>query len=409
MKVAGIVAEYNPFHLGHDYHIRQTRQLTGATHVAVVMSGNFVQRAEPAIAEKNARAAIAVGCGADLVLELPVAWACATAQTFAFGAVSLLDGLGCVDTLSFGSECGDTAALSRLAKGVSGEPFNAAVRAQLKSGLPLAAIRERCAVSLFGRQTALPLTTPNDTLAVEYLSALGKLGSCIEPFAVKRIGAGHDSERADGTYRSASQIRSMIRNGEAFSAFLPQASAEGLEEEIASGRAPADYGKLETAVLYALRRMPPEEFRALRDISEGIENRIIKAAMQTADLETLCLAAKTKRYSHARIRRIVLSAFLGIRAADSDGAPLYARVLAANEKGMEVLKAAAARGTVPAVVSASQIAKLGGRAAAADALESRTDAIFALCLPNPLSHRPQSGVKFAPVSNIQSTKRVTER
>lgn len=398
MKVAGIVAEYNPFHLGHDYHIRQTRLLTGATHIAVVMSGNFVQRAEPAIAEKNARAAIAVACGADLVLELPVAWACATAQIFAFGAVALLDGLGCVDMLSFGSECGDTAALSHLAGAMAGEAFNDAVRSELKSGLPLAAIRQQCAGRMLGVQAALPLGSPNDTLAVEYISALGRLGSAIEPLAVERKGAGHDSDSTDGNCRSASQIRAMMLAGEPFDAFLPQASAKGLAEEIAAGRAPAEFGKLETAVLYALRRMTPDEFRALPDISEGIENRIIKAAAGTADLQSLLLAAKTKRISHARLRRIVLSAFLGIRAADSDGVPPYARVLAANEKGMEVLKAAAARGTVPVAVSASQIAKLGSRATAADALENRADAIYALCLPDPLSHRPQGSVKFTPAS-----------
>jgi len=397
MKVAGIVAEYNPFHIGHDYHIRQTRLLTGATHIAVVMSGNFVQRAEPAIAEKNARAAVAVACGADLVIELPVAWACSAAQTFAFGAVSLLDGLGCVDTLSFGSECGHVEKLAVLAKELAGESFNAAVRGELKSGLPLAAIRERCAGQLLGEQAAQPLRSPNDTLAVEYLSTLGKLGSGIQPFAVKRKGAGHDSVCTDGEYRSASQIRAMIRAGEPFNAFLPEASANGLAGEIAAGRAPADYGKLETAVLYALRRMTPDEFWALPDISEGIENRIIKATAQTADLESLCLAAKTKRYSHARIRRIVLSAFLGIRAADSAGAPPYARVLAANENGMDLLKAAAARGTVPVAVRASQIAKLGERAAAADALESRACAIYALCLPNPLSQPAQGTAKFTPV------------
>lgn len=398
MKVAGIVAEYNPFHLGHEYHIRQTRLLTSATHIVAVMSGNFVQRAEPAIAEKNARAAIAVACGADLVIELPVAWACATAQTFAFGAVSLLDGLGCVDALSFGSESGDTQALQALAGVMAGEEFNAAIRGELKSGLSLAAIRQQCAGRLLGEAAALPLSNPNDTLAVEYLSALDRLHCSIQPFAVARKGAGHDSVCTDSEYRSASQIRDMIRAGEAFDAFLPHSSAKGLAAEMAAGRAPADFGKLETAVIYALRRMTQEELRLLPDISEGIENRVIKAAARTADMESLFLAAKTKRISHARIRRIVLSAFLGIRTADSAGVPPYARVLTANEKGMEVLKAAAARGTVPVAVSASQIAKLGARAAATDALENRAGAIYALCLPDPLSCPPQSSIKFTTAS-----------
>ena len=209
MKAAGIVAEYDPFHKGHAYHIEQTR-LAGATHIAAVMSGNFVQRGEPAIMLKHARAKAALAGGVDLVLELPLPWAIAGARTFAFGAVSLLNALGCAELLSFGSESGDAAALEETLEALSGDNLNDLVRAKQKNGLSYASAREKAVRELFGEGRVAALRNPNDTLAVEYLRALKELGAPMRPLAVRRAGARPEA-RARGRGRRKRVVRRLRR------------------------------------------------------------------------------------------------------------------------------------------------------------------------------------------------------
>lgn len=383
MKAAGIVAEYNPFHKGHAYHIEQTR-LAGATHIAAVMSGNFVQRGEPAIMLKHARAKAALAGGVDLVLELPLPWAIAGARTFAFGAVSLLNALGCVELLSFGSESGDAAALEETLEALSGENLNDLVRIKQKNGLSYASAREKAVRELFGEGPATPLRNPNDTLAVEYLRALKELGAPMRPLAVRRAGARHDEQTANGSFASASKIREDIRNGKPVGRYLPEASARVLLEETEKKRAPSSYTRLETAVLCSLRTQKAEGIAEAPDVSEGIENRIYEAAARAASLEEVFALAKTKRYSHARIRRVVLSSFLGVTAADASGSPPYIRVLGFNEKGRELLRTARETAALPVVMRASDIDGLGDRAKRIFDRECVSTDIYALSLPEPL-------------------------
>ena len=194
MSTAGIVAEYNPFHNGHAYHITRTRE-NGASAVVCVMSSWFVQRGETALMHPNARARMALMNGADLVVSLPVPWACAAAQTFARGAVGLLDAMGCVDTLSFGSECADVTLLRAASRAVDDYTVRESLRANLLSGVSFASARQR-AVEELDPRVASVLSSPNDTLAVEYIRAIDKLKSDLTPFAVKREGAGQDRDRS---------------------------------------------------------------------------------------------------------------------------------------------------------------------------------------------------------------------
>lgn len=381
MIVAGIVAEYNPFHHGHAYQLEQTKQ-AGATHTVAVMSGNFVQRGEPAVALKHARAKMALANGVDLVVELPAPWACSAAMTFARGAVSLLDALGFVDILSFGSESGDTSLLQSAAEAVVSEELNdGPIKAHTAKGSSFASAREAAVRELFGHSVADVLKNPNDTLAVEYIRTLNELKSTIKPLAIKRIGVGHDQIDTVDTYASASQIRQRIAADDDYENLLPKASLCALKEEIAAGRAPASYSRLETAVLYAMRTMNAADLAKAPDISEGIENRIAQAVQKARTLEQLFALAKTKRYTHARIRRIVLQSFLGIEAEDCDGTPPYIRALAVSNKGKELLRLARKTATLPIVMKAADVAKLDERAKHIFALECRAADVFALSLP----------------------------
>jgi len=384
MLTAGIVAEYNPFHLGHAYQLEQTRQ-AGATHTVAVMSGNFVQRGEPAIALKQARVKMALANGIDLVIELPLPWATANARSFASGAVCLLNALGVVDMLSFGSESGDVTLLKSAAEAVDSKQMNSeAIKAHLADGISFASAREAAVRELFGGTVADILKRPNDTLAVEYIRAIKNLNSAMKPYAVKRFGAGHDQTGTDSFFASASQIRKNLLNGSEYVRFLPKATAEILAKEIEAERAPADYTLLETAVLCALRMMTAEKIALAPDISEGIENRIFEAARSAVTLEQLFSLAKTKRYAHARIRRIVLHSFLGVDAADSEGLPPYIRVLGLSLKGRELLRTARKSAALPIIMKAADVFALDERAKRVFALECRAADIFALSLPKPL-------------------------
>ena len=338
MHVAGIVAEYNPFHNGHRYQIEATRR-AGAECVVAVMSGNFVQRGEPALLGKFTRAKAALAGGVDLVLELPLPFAAAGAQRFARGAVALLDALGCVDTLSFGSECGALPPLLQAWLALEDERVRARLRALLKEGQPFAAARQQAVGELFGEEAGALLHQPNNILALEYLGALGSLGSKIEPFTVPRKGAGHDS-----------------------------------------GAPVCAPGALELPLLSRLRALAPGELRALPELSEGLEHRLYKAARQSRGLGELYALVKSKRYSHARVRRLALAAFLGMR--DEDGAlpPPYIRVLGYTPAGKELLTASSA--ALPVGASLRRLQALGGRAQRLALLEAAAGDQYALlCSP----------------------------
>ncbi len=399
MKTAGIVAEFNPFHSGHARLIRILRE-NGADLVAVAMSGNFVQRGEAAVLSKWARARQALLCGADLVVEIPLPWAVAGAEKFAFGGVSVLNALG-ADVLGFGSECGSADRLRQASGALSSPLLRRALRRELEGGATFAAARQKAAGEVFGPETAELLRGPNDILGIEYLKALERLGSRMEPFAVRRTGAAHGDLRPDGASASSASLRAMIRGGRACAAYMPPPAFGILREELKAGRAPAGLSFLERGILAKLRTLKREDFSRLPDLSEGLENRVYAASRRAGTLEELYALAKTKRYPHARIRRIVLSAFLGLRASDSAGPVPYLRVLGIGRGGAAILRKAKEVGALPVVSRRADVRPLGEAARSLFRLENRAADLYALCMPGacPCGLEETSGVAVLPSSN----------
>lgn len=276
------MAEYNPFHNGHAHQIERTRAADngcGATHVVAVMSGHFVQRGEPALLPKADRVKAALRGGVDLVLELPVPWCLSSAEGFAFGAVSLLDALGCVDVLSFGSECGDLQALEQAVDVLASPRFADLLAYHLEGGLPFPEARQKAAAELRGGVAPL-FESPNNTLGIEYIKALRRLTSGMAPFTVRRFGAGHDDRLPAGDMASATFLRSLIEADRLLNAtaYMPAPCAAVLAEAAQEGRCPAAVSRLERALLARLRTMSPAEFASLPALSEGLENRLASAA-----------------------------------------------------------------------------------------------------------------------------------
>jgi predicted nucleotidyltransferase len=331
MTVAAIIAEYNPMHRGHIYHIEQTRaRLGGDIRLIAVMSGNAVQRGEFPILSKTARTRMALEAGFDLVFELPAPHACACAERFARAAVDIITRTEVVTHLSFGSESGDTDALQAL------------------SLLP---------------PEEIPRGMPNNVLAVEYLRALS--GSGITPLAIKRQGGAHDSARD-----CASAIRKHILKTGRVPGNIP--FADIWKAETAAGRGPVSIFRQEGAVLSHLRRMSAADFWALPDVGGGgLAQRLYHAAGAAGTLEELYHLAKTKRYTMARIRRCVLAAFLGL-TEEAATAPPHLRLLGLGRRGRELLS-----GIKEPIISRPAAHR------GALAPESAVTDQFSLCMPNP--------------------------
>ena len=370
METAGIVAEYNPFHRGHAWHIAETRRrLGGDAPVVCVMSGHWVQRGECALADKWLRAALALDRGADLVVELPTPWAMASAESFARGAVSLLAATGVVDVLSFGSETGELAPLEEAAAALDAPDYPERLRAALGRGLSFPAARQEAA-------GAACLSAPNNNLGVEYLRSLRALGSTIRPLTVPRQGAGHDGPAAGG-FASASELRRLLRAGRGEEA-APYLAAPWSGEL-------ADMQHIERAVLARLRTMGEGDWAALPDGggAEGLPSRLAKAAREAVSLEDFYTRAKTRRYPHARLRRLALAAFLGLRAAERPAAPPYVRVLGLGGRGRALLRKMKDTCPLPVIVKPAQARELDGPARALFEAEAKYTDLYGLCFPAP--------------------------
>ena len=331
-KIIGIVAEYNPFHTGHAWQIRKAREMAGEeSTVIAVMSGDFVQRGEWAIQPKAMRAVSACRGGADAVFELPLPWCLSSAEGFARGAVSLLFDLG-ITHLSFGSESADLEKLSATAARISAPGFEEEVKACLRARPNLTYPQARA--SVLGEDA---VASANDLLAVEYLIAMK--GTGVVPLQVKRIGSGHD-EAGESICPSASELRSRILSG---SIACPHVSPDVME----------------TACLSRLRFLDREVFLSLPDCSDGLGARIWNAVREGSSLQKIYDLAKTRRYTHSRVRRAVMCAVLGIRSGDNAGTPPYARILAVNGRGREFLASVKGSTAVPVVTLPKELETRG--------------------------------------------------
>lgn len=380
MKISGIICEYNPFHNGHLYHIEETRK-NGATHIVAVMSGNFVQRGDVAVMDKLERARLAVRSGADLVIELPVQYCLSSAENFAAGAVYLLDSLGAVEEISFGSECGDVDKLLKALDAVDIAAMSHAdeIRDIMEKGYTYPRALNSV-VNGTDPEAGEIISSPNNLLAIEYMRALKRFSSGMKPFTVKRMNAAHDDKRAENGFASASYIRERIENGEVseldeyttpiWSAALSEAEAKG---EIAS------LSRLERVLLYKLRSCTVDEIAQIYDVAQGLEHRIYGARM-AGSLDELLFTVKTKRYTMARIRRIMLALLIGITKEDMEKLPPYGRILAFNERGKEILAQAKSSAAIPYASSISKLSQISDTAERFAELEIRASDIYGLAL-----------------------------
>lgn len=370
MRVLGLVVEYNPFHNGHLYHLEQSKKLTGADYAVCVMSGNFIQRGEPAVINKWARAKAAILSGVDLVIELPVVFAMSSAEYFAFGAVKILDSLGIVDCICFGSEQGNVNELDMIASTLSEEPqaYKSALKNFLNSGLSFPSAREQALKAYFQETRGCVfqnmeeiIGSSNNILGIEYLKALKKLNSGIEPYTITRVGNAYNSEKITGSISSATAIRKLIASepvllsDEKIKEVLPGPSLKILKGEIESGRGPVFASGFEDMILSHLRRLSVDELKNFPYISEGLENRIKTAAENSGSFEELVENVNTKRYTRTRIQRSLFCILNGISSEEFDefltyGGPQYSRVLGFNNKGRQLLSEINKASTLPVII-----------------------------------------------------------
>ena len=327
----GIICEYNPLHRGHQKQIRRIREDFGPrTGIVCAMSGNYVQRGHPAIVEKRIRAEAAVRCGADLVVELPVTVCLSSAEGFAAGGVAILSRL--CQGLCFGAETADAALLDRTARALLSEDFPPLLRKELDTGKSFPAARQ-AALEAMGLPGEI-LASPNNILAVEYCKAILRQGSCLKPLPIVREGSYHAQE-ADVENPSATSLRARMCAGLDIEPYLPEEAAPLFSEAplhtLQDG---------ERAVLARLRTMTDAEFEALPFGSEGLWRKLMHAARKEATLEAVASAVKSKRYTRSRIDRMILCAFLGITQEIMDAPIPYARILAFNDRGREILAGA---------------------------------------------------------------------
>lgn len=332
MNVVGIVAEFDPFHAGHRHLVEETRRHTGAETVVAVMSGDFTQRGEPAAFNKHARAEMAVRGGVSLVLELPLPGCISSAQGFARAGVGLLAATGAVSALAFGSECADIDLLKSAAAAVEQEKSVQSMHRYLDAGLSYAAAREQALRDSCGEAAASVLRSPNDTLAVEYIRAAGELMPSPEFLAVPRKGSGHNGAA------SASDIRTRLFRGENVAGLVPVSTQEILRRETDAGKGPVTPAALDSALLSRLRFISKEELARTPGVSEGLENRLYDALRREPSLSAAIRSAQSTRYPLSRIRRAFLSAALGITKETAGLPPACLRVLAADEKGLELIR-----------------------------------------------------------------------
>lgn len=378
MHICGIIAEYDPFHTGHAHQIKAVREHLGEDCAVVcVMSGNWTQRGGPAIVNKHQRARIALMGGADLVLELPLPYAISSAEWFARGGVSVLNATGIVTHLCFGSECGDITPLQQAASCLDSNEYHLALRTEIDKGISFPVARQNAATQLIG-SVADCLSLPNNNLGVEYLRALNWCSSTITPITVQRQGAGHGEGPRAG-YASATHLRQLLHDNSYDDAapYLIECEADILYSSPF-----ADISLAERAMIYRLRELSADELAVLPDCGEGLSNRLYEAIHQGTSIDEILTLAKSKRYTHARLRRILLWAYLGLTLNDRPASPSYLRVLGMNQTGRTLLREINYNGTLPVLTKPAHVRQMSDDAQYLFDLEARATDLYTLCLPD---------------------------
>lgn len=342
--ILGLITEYNPFHNGHLRHLEMSKQLSNCKYSIAVMSGNFVQRGDTSIVNKWIKTEMALKNGVDLVIELPTLYALSSAENFADGAIKILDELGLVDYVSFGSEIGDINPLNEIASLLYKEPkeLSQMIAANVKTGLPYAKARELALEKYYGNSKRINniIDNPNNILGIEYLKSLKKHKSNIVPITIKRDYSDYNSTKEKTGIVSATAIRTMVQNKKNIHYVVPYETYELFDQEKEAGRLIKGLSVFEKEIIYIFRKMSLAEIAALPDVSEGLENRIKAAVSKYSTLDKVIDEIKTKRYPQSRIQRIMLYALLDITEKDiamSKKVTPYVRVLGFNQNGKRII------------------------------------------------------------------------
>ena len=350
MKIVGLIAEYNPFHNGHQYHIEKAKEKTGADTVIVIMSGNFVQRGAPAIMPKHLRTQMALNVGVSLVIELPVCYATGTAEQFAYGAVSVLNSLGCVDTICFGSECGDIHILNELAQILCDEPteYKDCLQKHLRNGLSFPLARQKTMDEIYpSRHFGDILGCPNNILGIEYLKALYRLNSKIEPYTIQRISSQYHDVELQERFSSATALRQTITSGD-FAKLSGQIPCSNIDlfEEYYQKRFPVYANDFSLLLKYRLLNETKSSLTQYADVSEELANRIRNQLNNFVSYEQFCELLKTKEVTYSRISRALLHILLGVKKIDYTDIT-YARVLGFKKDDSDVLTEIKNKAAIP--------------------------------------------------------------
>ena len=341
MRTVGLITEYNPFHNGHLHHLQESKRVAGADASVAIMSGHFLQRGEPALVDKWARTEMALAAGVDLVFELPFPFACNSAPHFAMGAVRSLAATGVVESICFGSEAGDIERLDQVAAALvdNDRDIEAETASLLREGVNYPAAREKTLKSYCPALDEEVLGSPNNILGIEYLKALRKTGSAMNPYTIKRLGAGYHDTDAVGEIASATGIRHKLAAGEDVKELLPEASYKVLIDALQGGNR-LDEEKLFISLQSHLLQQP-EQLGRIYMVNDGMERRLSLAALEATDFKDLAERVKTRQWTLTRVQRTLM--YVLTQALDSDmsafvqAGPLYLRLLGHNETGRSVL------------------------------------------------------------------------
>lgn len=387
MNTTAVIAEYNPFHNGHKYHLRSARKASSADFILAVMSPSFVQRGEAAVYDKWIRTRAALRAGADMVVELPVVYSTASAESFARGAVKIICESGVADSIAFGAETNDLEALSAAASLFlyPTEGFTNTLRDELSKGMSFPSARAAAYSRESGKSPDI-LSTSNNILAIEYLKALKSFSSNIRPVITKRTGADYNSETVEGTIASASAVRKVIYKGKTnlLTQAVPPECFDIYEKAM-----PIFMDSFSDAMAYLLRTMNADDLRQISGISEGIENRIIKTVGSAYKITDICAELKTKRYTHTRLMRIMCHILLGItkeheQMFEPDDFEPYIRVLGFRKSAEPLVGALSRNSSVPIIMNVNKDERLlSDKQKALLYIEKKSTDIYYLGQPTP--------------------------
>lgn len=402
MTATAVTAEYNPFHNGHRHHINASKSKTNADYIITVMSGNFVQRGEPAILDKWKRTELALKNGSDMVLELPAFFSCASAEYFAFGAVSIMKKSNIVDFISFGSETDDISMLWEFSKAIADEEngFGTVLSQYLSKGMGFPLARENALKKL---GINIPVLSANNILATEYMKALIKFNSNIKPVCVKRTDNGYNSLNPTDKFASATNIRKLLFDTPTgIKPFVPENAYDLIFKEISKNNI-VTLNDMSHILNYILRTKSAEELSEILDVREGIENKFLKAVQTLYNFDDIAMYAKSKRYSYTGIQRMLLHIILGIKSEDmayykNNGFCPYIRVLGFKKSAVSLLKELTEKSSVPVVINVKKDeSKLNEKAKFIFDFEKQADDIYYMCQKNPLNRFPNRDYTHPPV------------